>query len=82
MVIPPNAPFPVIYGDQRRGKNLETPENLMRQIVREETAGMGGQGGKISFDVDEAGLMRYLHPKFTAETKRVGPSLAKTAGVA
>ena len=79
-VIPPNAPFPVIYGDQRSGKNLESPESLLRQIVREESGrGAGAQGGTISFDVDEAGLMRYLHPKFEAETKRVGTSMAKAS---
>ena len=36
-VIPPNAPFTAVLGDQRRGNNIETPENLLRQIVREES---------------------------------------------
>lgn len=35
-VIPPNAEFLAVLGDQRHGRNLETPENLLRQIVREE----------------------------------------------
>lgn len=35
-VIPPNAPFTAVLGDQKRGNNIETPENLMRQIFREE----------------------------------------------
>jgi hypothetical protein len=41
-VIPPNSEFVAILGDQRSGRNIETPESLMRQIVREELAGMGG----------------------------------------
>lgn len=39
-VIPPNAPFTAMLGDQRHGTNLEAPESLIRQIVREES----GQG--------------------------------------
>lgn len=36
-VIPPNAKFAAILGDQRNGKNLEAPEGLIRKIVREES---------------------------------------------
>lgn len=81
-VIPANAPFAAILGDQRAGTNIEAPESLIRRIVREETQGAGAMSGKISFDVDESGLMRYLHPKFQAETWRVGSSLARKAGAA
>lgn len=38
-VIPPNAKFAAILGDQRNGKNLEAPESLIRKIVREESGG-------------------------------------------
>lgn len=38
-VIPPNAPFLAMLGDQTRGTNIEAPADLIRQIVREETAG-------------------------------------------
>ncbi len=37
-VIPPNAQFAAILGDQKHGRNLEAPEDLIRQIVREEGA--------------------------------------------
>lgn len=40
-VIPPNAPFTAVLGDQKHGTNLEAPEDLIRKIVREES-GMGG----------------------------------------
>lgn len=35
-VIPPNAPFTAILGDQSNGYNLEGPEDMFRSIVREE----------------------------------------------
>lgn len=37
-VIPPNAQFMAVLGDQRHGNNLEMPEDLLRKIIREETA--------------------------------------------
>lgn len=36
-VIPPNHQFMAVLGDQTNGRNLEAPENLIRQIVREES---------------------------------------------
>lgn len=36
-VIPPNAEFMAVLGDQKNGKNLEAPEGLIRQIFREES---------------------------------------------
>ena len=41
-VIPPNREFMAVLGDQKYGTNIEAPEDLIRKIVREETAGMGG----------------------------------------
>lgn len=38
-VIPPNGEFLAVLGDQRSGRNLEAPEDLIRQIVREEAGG-------------------------------------------
>lgn len=38
-VIPPNAKFMAVLGDQKHGKNLEAPEGLIRKIVREESGG-------------------------------------------
>ncbi len=42
-VIPPNSEFLAILGDQKSGTNIETPERLLRQIVREELSGIGQQ---------------------------------------
>ena len=41
-VIPPNRSFMAVLGDQSNGRNLEAPEGLIRQIVREESGGAGG----------------------------------------
>lgn len=38
-VIPPNRKFAAVLGDQTSGNNLEAPESLIRQIVREEAGG-------------------------------------------
>ena len=38
-VIPPNAPFLAMLGDQTKGNNIEAPEDLIRKIVREESGG-------------------------------------------
>lgn len=38
-VIPPNQKFMAVLGDQTHGNNLEAPESLLRQIVREESGG-------------------------------------------
>lgn len=40
-VIPPNREFMAVLGDQAHGNNIEAPEDLIRKIVREETAGRG-----------------------------------------
>lgn len=46
-VIPPNREFLAVLGDQTSGNNIETPENLLRQIVREES-GNGDNSELIS----------------------------------
>lgn len=43
-VIPPNAPFVAMLGDQKHGNNIEAPEDLIRRIVREETGGANISG--------------------------------------
>ena len=36
-VIPPNREFTAVLGDQHTGYNIETPEGLLREVVREES---------------------------------------------
>lgn len=42
-VIPANRRFLAVLGDQHNGNNLEAPESLLRQIVREEAGGAGSR---------------------------------------
>lgn len=49
-VIPPNAPFVAMLGDQKHGNNIEAPENLIRKIVREET-GSANISGNVTIPV-------------------------------
>ena len=77
-VIPPNAQFLALLGDQRQGKNLEAPEDLIRQIVKEES---GGREITIQFAGSLGALVRELKPYIDGENARVGRSLVKRAVV-
>ncbi len=48
-VIPPNAPFLALMGEQKNGTNLEAPESLIRKIVREESGRNQQNGGTYQF---------------------------------
>jgi hypothetical protein len=47
-VIPPNAPFMAMLGDQRHGTNIEAPLDTIKQAVRE-VIGVGNGGGTYQF---------------------------------
>ena len=49
-VIPPNAPFMAMLGDQKHGNNIEAPEDLIRKIVREESGG-GNISGNVPISI-------------------------------
>lgn len=67
-VIPPRSEFLAVLGDQKQGNNIETPEALLRKIVREETGSSSGGDYRFTaqinrrtiFDeiIDEAKLRR------------------------
>lgn len=79
-VIPPNAAFAAVLGDQKSGRNIEAPESLIRQIVREETEGIrGGQNITVQFGGTMGELIRVLRPEIQKEDKRVGKSLISRA---
>ena len=67
-VIPPNAPFAAILGDQKSGTNIETPEALLRQIVREESESelMREQNALLRQILEKTGV--YLDGKELADT--------------
>lgn len=72
-VIPPNAQFAAILGDQRNGRNLEAPEGLIREIVREESG--GNREIIIRFEGNMAQFVRLLKPELAEETQRQGARL-------
>ncbi len=75
-VIPPNAPFMAVLGDQRNGTNLEAPEDLLRKIVREEI-GEINITTEVNFEGTLAQFVRALYPEIKSEAQRRGTSLAK-----
>lgn len=78
-VIPPNSEFLAVLGDQRTGRNFEAPESLLRQVVREESGGAGGDpvNVNIRFEGSLAQLARVLRPYIQAEGVRKGGNLVK-----
>lgn len=78
-VIPPNNQFLAVLGDQRSGRNLEAPESLIRQIVREESGG-SAPTMNIQFTGSLAQLARVLNPVITVEDRRRGTNLVKGGG--
>ena len=64
-VIPPNAPFMAVLGDQRHGTNIEAPLDTIKQAVRE-VIGNGG-GGQYSFTAQIN--RRTLFEEFIEEAK-------------
>jgi len=76
-VIPPNSPFAAILGDQTFGTNIETPEALLRQIIREE--GGGSKDVIIKFEGDLGALVMQLKPFIDQENVRIGRSMLRSA---
>lgn len=73
-VIPPNREFLAVLGDQNRGNNIETPEALLRKIVREE-------GGSHMSDVilrDILGAIRAGHV-IAVDNVALGKVMQKTS---
>lgn len=71
-VIPPNAQFAAILGDQRSGTNIETPEALLRQIMREE---MQGSGGDLTIPITLTLDGEVVYKNQKRVSKRYGTSL-------
>lgn len=85
-VIPPNREFMAVLGDQTNGRNLEAPEGLIRQIVREESGGgmntellqailQAIREGKVLV-VDGVQFGKLVYSANKSESRRVGVSLS------
>ncbi len=72
-VIPAGSEFLAVLGDQTSGRNLEAPESLIRQIVREESG--AGTTVRLAFTGSLSELGRVLKPVIDSESKRVGTRL-------
>ena len=77
-VIPPNAQFAAILGDQKSGTNIEAPADLIRQIVMDAINSNQQQTNvSVSFEGTLGALVRELQPHIKAENIRVGGSLKR-----
>ncbi len=65
-VIPPNAEFAAILGDQKHGRNLEAPEGLIRQIVREE----GGSNLTVILQMPDGSQRKVFDTKSITRANR------------
>lgn len=85
-VIPPNREFMAVLGDQKSGTNIETPESLMRNIIREEmgrsqTASLlqailaAIKEGQV-IEVDRVPFGQVVRQAYNEETRRTGVSFA------
>lgn len=83
-VIPPNQQFAAILGDQRSGKNLETPAALIRQMVTEgiQAAGVSGRNSgnmTVIMEIDGREFGRASYKYGNQEQQRVGVRLVEVA---
>lgn len=68
-VIPANSPFVAVLGDQRNGNNIEAPEGLIRQIMRDELAGLTDRQ-RTEVVVSLKGEMAKFFQAFVEEYKK------------
>ena len=59
-VIPPNREFMAVLGDQKHGNNIETPESLLRDIIRQELNSGNGEEQRIIIQVDRKTLFEAV----------------------
>lgn len=77
-VIPPNREFMAVLGDQKRGNNIEAPEDLIRKIVREESGNNGSTHVTIVLDsVDGKKLFDAIVRQNNAVVRATGASPLK-----
>lgn len=76
-VIPPNAPFMAMLGDQKHGTNIEAPLDTIKQAVGEVISELGIH---VTFDVesDEAQIFRVTQRQAESYTERTGMSAFPT----
>lgn len=78
-VIPANAPFAAILGDQKHGTNIEAPESLLRDLIREELGRNQSRQDTIHNVIKLDGQVLYEAVKKI--DRRVGTSLISGSGI-
>lgn len=76
-VIPPNAPFAAVLGDQTNGTNIEAPLGTIKQALAEVMAEYGSGDISIHFNGDLAQLAKILSP----EIRRQDRTAARVLGL-
>lgn len=79
-VIPPNSEFLAILGDQKSGRNIEAPEDLLRQIVREEMKGSSKSEPVLLHNVLKVDG-KVIYESWNKENVRRGNSLVAKGAV-
>ena len=77
-VIPPNREFLAVLGDQKSGYNYEVPDEKLRRLIREETAGLtGGRPAEVKIYLDRKLLGSVLIDEINDRTIQAGRSVLK-----
>ena len=76
-VIPPNAPFMAMLGDQRHGTNIEAPLSTIQEALANVLAEHGTGDVNVNISGDLAPFIRWLKVEVDKENRRVGGSLIK-----
>ena len=76
-VIPPNAPFLAMLGDQKRGTNIEAPLDTLVEAFK---AAQSNTPVTIRFEGSLAQLGQLLKPVIDSENKRKGGTFAVIGG--
>lgn len=72
-VIPPNAPFMAMLGDQRNGTNVEAPLDTIKQALVEALQGYnGGNNGDIVINIDGREVFRVVRNQDDEYKRRNG----------
>lgn len=79
-VIPPNREFMAVLGDQTSGYNIEAPESLIRQIVREEAGGSNDLLREILSAIREGKVMMVDSVQLAKVTQRSLSNAARASG--
>lgn len=71
-VIPPNAPFMAMLGDQKNGTNIEAPLDTIKQAVAEVMANMNVNHGDIVVEISGHEVFRAVMREANMYTKQTG----------